>query len=156
VSYRVQAGQRVELAVLIDSGPSEPKDRWVWKDLAQRHTWSTPRSVRVARAELLASGAHNLLEALEHSPTVQANGLIFSRGACLFVNGQPRPGFPIDAIVADRVEYVEGYAVRGDLSRSLAQRWPANSECGAPGGDPAIRRAVESGRGVQFVVVWLR
>jgi hypothetical protein len=156
VSYRVRPGERVELAVLIDSGPSAPKDTWVWKDLAQRHNWSTPRSVRVARSELLATGAHNLLVALEQSATVQASGMIFSRSACLYVNGQPRPGFPVDALLTERVEYVEGYAVRGDLSRSLQLRWPRNAECGAPGGNPAIRRAIETGQGVQFIAVWLR
>jgi hypothetical protein len=25
-----------------------------------------------------------------------------------------------------------------------------------PGGDPAVRRAIESGQGIQYVVVWLR
>ncbi len=156
VSYRVQPGQRVELAVLLESGSSETRDSWAWKDLAQRHKWSTPRSVRVARAELLATDSHNLLVALEQSATVQNSGMIFSRSACLFVNGQPRPGYPIDGLATERVEYVEGYAVRGDLSRSLQLRWPRNAECGAPGGNPAIRRAIETGQGVQFVAVWLR
>lgn len=156
VSYRVRPGERVELAVLIDSGPSTPKDAWVWKDLAQRHKWSTPRSVRVARSELLATDATNLLVALEQSATVQRSGLIFSRSACLFVNGQPRPGFPIDALATERVEYVEGYAARGDLSGSLQLRWPRTAECGAPGGNPAIRRAIETGQGIQFIAVWLR
>jgi hypothetical protein len=156
VSYHVRPGERVELAVLVDSGPSTPTNSWAWKDLAQRHKWSTPRSVRVARSELLATDAHNLLVALEQSATVQNSGLIFSRSACLFVNGQPRPGFPIDALATERVEYVEGYAARGDLSRSLQLRWPRNAECGAPGGNPAIRRAIETGQGVQFVAVWLR
>jgi len=156
VSYRVRPGERVELAVLIDSGASASKDTWVWKDLAQRHKWNTPRSVRVARSELLATDATNLLVALEQSATVQQSGMIFSRSACLFVNGQPRPGFPIDALATERVEYVEGYAARGDLSRSLQLRWPRNAECGAPGGNPAIRRAIETGQGVQFIAVWLR
>ncbi len=156
VSFRVRTGERAELAVLLDSGRTQRNDAWVWKDLAQRHRWSTPRSVRVARAELLATGARNLLVALEQSPTVQESNLIFTRGACLFVNGQPRPGFPLDAIVADRVEYVEAYALRGDLSRTLAVRWPRGASCGAPGGDLAIRRAIESGLGIQYVVVWLR
>jgi len=156
VSYRVRPGERVELAVLLDSGASEVRDGWAWKDLAQRHKWSTQRSVRVARSELLATDAHNLLVALEQSATVQSSGLIFSRSACLFVNGQPRPGFPIDGLATERVEYVEGYAARGDLSRSLQLRWPRNAECGAPGGNPAIRRAIETGQGVQFVAVWLR
>lgn len=156
VSYTLKSGSTTELAILLDSGAMPKSDAGVWRDVIQRHNWSTPRAVRVARSELLATGAHNLLVALEQSPAVQESHLIFSRGACLFVNGQPRPGFPLDAILTDRVEYVEGYAMRGDLSRTLATRWPANSTCGVPGGELTVRRAIESGQGVQFVVVWLR
>lgn len=156
VSYSVRPGERTELAVLLERDARTRRDAWIWKDLAQRHQWSTPRSVRVARAELLATGAHNLMVALENAPSVQQSGLIFTRGACLYVDGQPRPGFPLDAILADKVEYVEAYALRGDLSRTLQTRWPPNQPCGAPGGDLAVRRAIESGQGIQYVVVWLR
>jgi hypothetical protein len=156
VSYVVPPGERAEVVVLLDSSRTSRTDGWIWKDLAQRHRWSTPRSVRVSRAELLATGAHNLMVALENAPTVQQSGLIFSRGACMYVNGQPRPGFPLDAILADRVEYVEGYALRGDLSRTLQLRWPRGADCGAPGGDLTVRRAIEGGQGIQYVVVWLR
>lgn len=156
VSYSLKSGATTELAVLLDSGAMPKSDVGVWRDVMQRHNWSTPRAVRVARSELLETGAHNLLVALEQSATVQEANLIFSRGVCLFVNGQPRPGFPLDAILTDRVEYVEGYAVRGDLSRTLPLRWPANSTCGVPGGEITVRRAIESGQGIQFAVVWLR
>ena len=156
VSYTVREGERTELAVLLDPNARERTDTWVWKDLAQRHKWSTPRSVRVSRGELLATGAHNLMTALENAPTVIQSGLIFTRGACLYVNGQPRPGFPLDVLLTERVEYVEAYALRGDLSRTLQLRWPPGQSCGAPGGDLAVRRAIESGQGIQFVVVWLR
>lgn len=156
VSYTVATNERTELAVLLEPTTRARTDTWVWKDLAQRHKWSTPRSVRVSRAELLETGAHNLLVALENAPTVQHSNLIFSRGACLFVNGQPRPGFPVDVILTEKVEYVEAYAMRGDLSRTLQLRWPPNQPCGAPGGDLTVRRAIESGQGIQFLVVWLR
>lgn len=156
VSYTVRDGERTELAVLLEPAARERTDAWVWKELAQRHKWSTPRSVRVSREELLATGANNLMVALENAPTVLQSSLVFSRAACLFVNGQPRPGFPIDALLTERVEYVEGYAMRGDLSRTLQLRWPPAQFCGAPGGDLTNRRAIESGQGVQYVVVWLR
>jgi hypothetical protein len=155
-SFTLREEERGEVVVLLDASARARTDGWVWKDLAQRHAWSTPRAVRVARAELLATGAHNLLVALENAPTVQQSALVFSRGVCLYVNGQPRPGFPLDAIVTERVEYVEGYAIRGDLSRTLQLRWPPNQACGAAGGDLTVRRAIESGQGIQFAVVWLR
>ena len=156
VSYRVNENGQSELAVLLDAGALRRSDAGIWRDVLQRHQWSTPRAVRVSRDELLQTGAHNLLVALEAAPTVQQSNLIFSRNVCLFVNGLPRPGFPLDAILTDRVEYVEGYANRGDLSRTLPVRWPANGVCGVPGGEITARRAIESGQGIQYVVVWLR
>ncbi len=156
ISYSVNAGERVELSVLLDSGKVSDNSKWIWRDLDSRAKWRTPRTVRVPREELVASQTANLLVALEQAESVQNSGLILTRAACVFVDGQPRPGFPIDAIRADKVEFVEAYAARTDLSRTLTQRWPPNGNCGAPGGDIAARRAIETGQGVQFVAVWLR
>lgn len=156
ISYSVDEGDRVELSVLLDSGKVSNNSKWIWRDLDQRAKWRTPRTVRVPRDELVASQTSNLLVALEQSESVQNSGLILTRAACVFVDGQPRPGFPIDAIRADKVEFVEAYAARTDLSRTLTLRWPPNGSCGAAGGDIAARRAIETGQGVQFVAVWLR
>ncbi len=156
VSYTVREGERPLLTILLDSGRVSANTEYVWRDLNQRTRWSTPRTVRVSRGELAATGAHNLLVALERTPSVQASGVIITRSACIFVNGLPRPGFPVDAILTDRVEYVEAYPARTDLSRTLPQRWPAGGRCGAPGGDIANRRAIESGQGAQYVAIWLR
>jgi hypothetical protein len=156
ISYSVEEGDRVELSVLLDSGKVSDNSKWVWRDLDLRAKWRTPRTVRVPRSELAASESTNLLVALEQAASVQKSGLILTRAACVFVDGQPRPGFPIDAIRADKVEFVEAYAARTDLSRTLAQRWPPNGICGAPGGDLAARRAIETGQGVQYLAVWLR
>lgn len=112
--------------------------------------------MRVPRSELAASDARNLLVALEQTPSLQVRGVIITCAACVFVNGQPPPGYPVDAIRADLVEYVEAFPVRTELSRTLQKRWPPNGVCGAPGGDLAVQRAIESGQGAQYVSVWLR
>lgn len=156
ISYAVHDSSHVQLSVLLDSGSVSRNDAFIWRELDLRSKWSTPRTVRVPRSELATTDSRSLLSALEQSPSVQASGVIFTRAACVFVNGQPRPGFPLDAIRADLVEYVEAFPVRTELSRTLLTRWPSNGVCGAPGGDLAVRRAIESGQGAQFVSVWLR
>lgn len=156
VSYRVSENARVEVHVLLDSGRVDPRLGWIWRDLDQRSKWQTARTVRVPRSEISGAETSNLLVALERTPTLQTSGIVISRASCLFVNGQPRPGFPIDAIRAEQVEYVEAYPVRTDLSRTLSSRWPPNGSCGAPGGDLTVQRAIDTGQGARFVAVWLR
>jgi hypothetical protein len=156
VSYDVDPGTRSPAVVLLDSGSVSKDWASVWTDLNQRAKWSTPRTVRVSRQELLLTGSGSLLQALERAPTVKASGVIISRLACVFVDGLPRPSYPVDAIRTDRVEYVEAYPARTDLSRTLVNRWPPGAPCGAPGGDLISQRAIESGTGAYYVVVWTR
>ncbi len=155
-SYKLNDGERRELNLVIDSGSVTKAADWILRDLDLRSKFGGQRTVRVPRSEIVATQARNLLVALEQSPSVIESGVVFTRAACVFVNGLPRPGYPIDAINADQVEYVEGFPRNAELSRTLVIRWPANGVCGAPGGDPALRRAIESGQGAQFVSVWLR
>ena len=157
VSYSIDDGGRSPAVVVLDSGSTGKEWASVWTDLNQRAKWSTPRTARVGRDELALAGSGNLLQALERSPSIKEAGVIVSRLACVFVDGLPRPGYPVDAIRTDRVEYVEAYPVRTDLSRTLVNRWPPGAVCGAAaGGDIVNRRALESGNGAYYVVVWTR
>ncbi len=156
VSYSIDKNSLGSAVVVLDSGTVTKEWASVWTDLNQRAKWSTPRTVRVSRGELAATGAANLLQALEGAPSVKNSGVIMSRLACVFVDGLPRPGYPVDAIRTNAVEYVEAYPARTDLSRTLANRWPPNAPCGAPGSDAVARRAIDSGTGAYYIVVWTR
>ncbi len=156
----------LELEVAMDTLRSVRRDALVWADLDRRLKFaSSPRAAWVGREELARSDASRLDAALTASGTLTMKGLIVSRRACLFVDGIPRPGVPVDAILAGEIEFVEVYAAGADLTKTLASRWPPRAECGAPGGlmrgGAGTAVAAGSRRGTdpqfaQFVVVWTR
>lgn len=155
VSVSVPADGYVELDVPLDTALQTSKDLWIWRDLDQRLKFATPRSVQVSRDEIAATDAASLGAALGLTPSVNERGVIINRRACVFVNGVARPGYPIDAIRAADVEFVEAYPPGSDLTRTLALRWPPRATCGVP--DGTIQAHSSAARQVvQFVSVWLR
>lgn len=156
VSFLVGEGDRDAAVVVLDSGDTPKSWASVWTDLNQRAQWGTPRTVRVGRAELMGTGAGTLIGAMEQAPTVKASGVMVSRLSCVFVDGLPRPGYPLDAIRTDKVEFVEAYPEGTELSRTLVNRWPPGGACGSAGADIITRRAIESGTSARWVVVWTR
>ena len=155
ISASVPVEGYLQLEVALDTNPQAPRDYWVWRDLDQRLKFATPRAVLVGRDEIEATDAVNLGVALPATRSVTAANVLIDRRACLYVNGQPRPGFPVDAIQAGDVEFVEAYPPGSDLTRTLAQRWPAGAQCGVPDG-PRRSSASASRLSAQFVSVWLR
>jgi Carboxypeptidase regulatory-like domain len=154
VSVTIPLDGYLDLDVALDTTLVEPKDLWVYRDLDQRLKFATPRAVQVSREEIEATDAVSLGTALSLTPSVTERGLTIGRGACVFVNGVPRPGFPVDAILAGGVEFVEAYPPGSELTRTLALKWPPRAACGAGpvrtiggGGDRQV---------AQFVSVWLK
>lgn len=145
----------VELDIPLDTAPRAPKDYWVWRDLDQRLKFATPRAAMIGRDEIAESDAVSLGAALSLARSTTQLGLVINRRACVFVNGLPRPGFPVDAIEAGDVEFVEAYPPGSELTRSLALRWPPGATCGVPDGTIRASSAGER-QVVQFVSVWLR
>ena len=155
VSATVPAEGYVEVDVPLDTAPQSPRDYWVWRDLDQRLKFATPRAALISRSEIAASDAISLGTALGAAASVVRLGVVINRRACVFVNGVAKPGFPVDAIQAGDVEFVEAYPPGTDLTRTLAMRWPPGAECGVP--DGTIRASSAGARQVvQYVSVWLR
>lgn len=154
VSLNVPAERYLDLDVALDTVLTEPKDLWVYRDLDQRLKFATPRAVQVSRDEIEATDAVSLGTALGLTPSVTERGLTVGRGACVFVNGVPRPGYPVDAILAGEVEFVEAYPPGSELTRTLALRWPPRAACGSGTVRPAAASA--SRQVAQFVSVWLK
>lgn len=151
VSARVPSDGAVELSVLLDVANENAVSEVVGDDLDRRMTWSSPFAAHVTRAEVLAADTRDLRLALELAPSINAKGLRVSRAACVFVDGVARPGYPLDAIRPETVEFIEVYAGGADRTGLLARRWPPRAECGAGGAAP---RGSQGTPGVQFVVVW--
>ncbi len=155
VSTHVPEASYLEIEVGLDTNPQAPRDYWVWRDLDQRLKFATPRAAIVSREELERTDAVSLGDALPLTASVTRVGVQVSRRSCVFVNGVPRPNFPVDAILAGDVEFVEVYPPGTDLTRTLALRWPRGGICGVPEGN--VRAADSRDRSqAQFVAVWLR
>lgn len=143
VSALVPPDGAVELSVLLDVASETAISDVVAGELDLRMTWSSPMAARITRAEVLAADTRDLRLALELAPSINARGIRVARTACVFVDGVARPGWPIDAIRPETVEFIEVYGGGAERTGILARRWPPRAECGA-GGAP----------GGQYVVVW--
>lgn len=155
VSASVPAEGYVELDIALDTAARASRDYWIWRDLDTRLKFATPRAVQVSREEIAATDAGSLGAALARSRSVARVGIRITQRACVFVNGIAKPGYPVDAIDADDVEFVEAYPPGTDLTRTLVMRWPPGGECGVP--DRTARLPAADPRlTAQFVSVWLR
>lgn len=155
VSARVPVDGYIELDVPLDTALRASRDEGIMRDLDQRLKYATPRAVMVTREALEATEAVSLGTALSLSAAVIRAGVQVNRRACVFVNGIAKPEYPVDAIDAGDVEFVEVYPAGTDLTRTLALRWPPGAVCGVP--DGTIRAALSGARQVaQYVSVWLR
>lgn len=153
VSARVPADGSVELSVLLDVQQGNGASLVVADELDMRMAWSSPLSAYLTREDVLDAGTRDLRLALELAPAVNRKGLRVERTACVFVDGLPRPGMPIDAFHPDQVEFIEMYAGTADRSGLLARRWPPRGECGNGG---TAMRTVGNTQSVQYIVLWTR
>ncbi len=166
VTAKVPADGFVELDVPLDTlRGDERREMIAFEDLESRLAFATPRAARLLRAELQRSDAARLDVALREVGTLTAKGIRVPRFACLFVNGEARPGFPIDAVPIEDIEFVEIYPEGSDLSRTLAIRWPPRGECSAAPGATRGASAAHATDGFRrpsdpqaatFVVVWTK
>jgi hypothetical protein len=143
----------VELDLPLDMATRNARDLIEQKDLQLRLKLAGAQAVFVTGADLRRSGALSAKEAFYESTSGRRSGVSITRQTCVFVNGQPRPGFPFDALRAADIEFLEAYPGNAENSRTLLHRWPPGAPCGAPGpterlGDPRSR--------AQVVSVWTR
>lgn len=153
-SVAIDDGRYVELDIPLDTANPAPKDYMDVKDLELRLGWAGAFAVMVGREELQKTGARSVLDALIETPGGRRKNLVIGRDACVFVNGRAKPGFPIDAVWVEDVEFIEAYPAGSDWSNTLARRWPPGAECGVPSFTPQ-RGQTAKGR-VRFVSVWLK
>jgi hypothetical protein len=123
-------------------------------DLDSRLRWAPNASAFVTGSELRERGAM-IRDALAASPTFVGKTLrLAPNSVCLFVNGAPKPGMPMDAINVENVRAVEVYV----SSRDLARVWPTGAPC-ADGRPATANRSVGNHvepATVKWVVIWTR
>jgi len=151
VIERIAPGQSREMLILLDI-PGKVGNRMLQsqEDRGERLRWRGNDAGGVGGRELRASGARSLADALLASPSAVEKGLLFDENACLFVNGDPRPGQTISSFPTDAVALVEFYGARGDFTGSLARRWPQGQPCGS-----GVTRTLNPNT-ARWVVIWTR
>jgi len=157
LSVDVDRNQAKEL--LITLKPSTESDARVqreWQQFDSRTRMKGLNAVMVAGEELAATGNLRLSEALQHSGSFSIKNLRLGQNACVFVDGEPRPGWSADAFSVDDILAVEVYGRRGELTNTLASRWPSGIPC--VGGAPPIVRLSEAEKKLQveMIAIWLK
>lgn len=153
-SVAVEDGRYVELDIPLDTANPAPKNLMDVEDLERRLRMAGAFAVMIGREELQKTGAKSVLDAMIETPSGRRKNLVIGRDACVFVNGRARPGFPIDAVWVEDVEFIEVYPGGSELSNTLARRWPPGAPCGVPSFTPQ-RGQTSKGR-ARVVSVWLK
>jgi hypothetical protein len=145
----------------------------LYREMDQRLHWKGTASAMISREELKGPPTTGLDAAITGAQGFLKASFYPARdgweGACLFVDGIPRPGMTIADFPIEDIEAVEVYGPpmdRSDPTKSLATRWPPRALCGNAGGgraafssgraDPSPFRLSGSAIRVQFVAIWLR
>jgi hypothetical protein len=147
---RLPSGESREMLILLDTMSLVGNRLYQGLyDRDQRIRWRGRNAGAVGGRELRES-ARGLSDAFRMSASAKAAGLILDDAACLFVDGDPRPGQTLATFPTDDVDLIEFYGARGDYFGVLQDRWPKNLPCGS---------GMPSGLGnnrVQYIVVWTR
>lgn len=127
-----------ELAIMLDSTATSIS-RADWDDINQRQTWRRTNSATVDGGALRRHGG-SVSDALMLSRTVVRSGLRVGTSVCVFVNGIPKPGLPIDAIRIDDIAFIELFGAIGEATGNLIKngRLGRRAENGLVG-KPAVR-----------------
>ena len=156
LSVDVAPDVSAETSALLDS--TDARDRMgtetAWKDFDKRVIWRGPRSAIVSAAELDTLEGMSLGDALNHTNSAFRRGMRIGSQTCVFVNGVPMPGWPVDAYPIARVDAVELYGPGGDGTGTLRQAWPPRVPCGLPQGGP-FGDGLPAGTAA-FAVIWLK
>lgn len=146
----------------------------LYREMDQRLHWMGTTAAMISREDLKGGAKTTLDAALPRAPGFMKASFYPARegweSACLYVDGQPRPGAKISDFAIEEIEAIEIYGPpmnRSDPTGTLGSRWPPRAMCGISSGP---RLAFERGRAdakaaaglsrsalpVQFVVIWLR
>ena len=146
----VKRNQVADGSALLDVGESRRVPPILWKDLDQRLSWRTANQTALVTGSELRRAGTSVTSSLSASGTMVAKGLRIGPGACIFVNGQARPGFPLDAIRPEEITAIEVYSPRTDAAKLLIADWPKNMKCSATGLTNA------GAPNVLYVVIWTK
>ena len=148
---RLPSGESREMVILLDTMTLVGNRLYQsLYDRDQRIRWRGRFNAGVVGGRELRERAPGLADALRLSTSAVATGMTLDDAACLFVDGDPRPGQTLASFPSGDVDLVEFYGPGGDFVGQLKDRWPKNAPCGS--GSPQDARSNR----VVFIVVWTR
>jgi len=154
MAVTVRRDEGVEIALLLDSATTLESNRWegAYADMADRMIARRNSSAIVSASELRETGYTGLADALRRTPSFNKAVIRIGGTACVFVDGQPKPGFSLDAFDATQVEAVEAYTASSESTGNLARRWPRGFPC-APTGENTTAAGSDV---IRWIVIWLK
>ena len=158
--YTVNLGKAVARELLItlaESNADDARTQNLWREFDSRTRMRGLNSALVTADELSAIGTETTSEALQRAKSFALKNLRLHRDVCLYVNGEPKPGWTLDAFDVSEILAIEVYGRRGELTNNLGVRWPKGVPCGPATGTSPVRLSESERRlQVQSVVIWLK
>lgn len=175
VSIVVPVGGGTQLDLVVERGllSRDAHMEQLYRELDSRVHWQGTTAALISREDLKGAPTTGLDVSIISAPGFMKASFYPARegweNACLYVDGQPRPGMTIADFPIEQIEAVEVYGPpmdRSDPTKTLASRWPPRAQCGNGGGprtafqsgraDPSAARLSGKAQRIQFVAIWLR
>jgi hypothetical protein len=127
----VPRNRALEVSRMMDSARATPPTgrEYLFNDMDRRLRLRTMNSALVPGSQLRETGGA-LSDALQRTPAMNVRGLRLGPTTCVFVDGVPRPGSPLDAYAVEDIEAVELYDDNSDLTGTVSKAWPRGAQCG--------------------------
>lgn len=134
-----------------------------FREISRRLREANNPSAFVSMSELVGPEGMTLKEALRVAPSTLSRGLlVMDDVACVYVDGNPRPGLTVADILAEEVQAVEVYGIdaRGRIVAPI-RPWLLGTHCGTgtrmgPFDRTGVRTRLEMDNWARVVVVWLK
>ena len=152
----VAKDQVADASTVLDKSDAEPNPglEGLWKDLDQRLVWRGFNSALLSGVELRQVDS-KLDYAISSSPAMVSKGIRLANNVCVFENGVPRPGFPIQQYRVENIEAIEVYTSKDDAAQFLRKAWPVNAPCSSVTTRPTGGRGRAS-ETAQWVSIWTK
>lgn len=98
-------------------------------ELDRRVRANTINAFTASGAELQTTKMVSLYDALIASGILMRKNMQMGNVMCLFVNGLPRPGFPINTVYVPDIDFIEVYGYKSEVTQSLMADWPQKIPC---------------------------
>lgn len=144
----------------------------MYRELDSRIQWHGQTAAFITREELRGEPTTGIDVALPTSASFMKASFYTARegleGACLFVDGEPRPGAKLSDFSLEQIEAIEVYGdpiERNEPTKSLQLRWPPRAMCGEASGprvafsqskNTTSARLSANAKLVRFAVIWLK